>query len=59
MIFDNEEQRGMVLSALMSQPIQGDLAGIVAALPKYLAVVDAVKNATIAEKEKAAIGTAE
>jgi hypothetical protein len=52
MILDSEEQRGIILNALMSQPIQGDLQGIIETLPKFTAVVDAVKNATIEEAKK-------
>ena len=49
MIFDNEEQRQIILNALHSAPIQVDYLGIVQAMPKMIAVVEAVKEATIQE----------
>lgn len=52
MILDNEEQRGIILNALMAQPIQGDFQGIVESLPRFIAVVDAVKAATIEDRDK-------
>ncbi|MGA2160049.1 MAG: hypothetical protein ABSG90_12665 [Dehalococcoidia bacterium] len=51
MVLDSEDQRGLILNALMSQPIQGDYQGIVEMLPKFTAVVEAVKTATIEEKK--------
>jgi hypothetical protein len=47
MVLDNEEQRQIILHALVSQPMQGDYEGIVQYLAKYTHVVEAVKAATI------------
>jgi hypothetical protein len=47
MILDSEEQRQVILQALITQPIHGDYQGIVEALPKYTTVVESVKAATV------------
>ena len=47
MILDSEEQRTVLLHALMSQPIQGDYQGIAQMLPKFTAVVDSVTAAGV------------
>ena len=49
MILDNEEQRNLILNALVNVPIQGDYAGITNILPQFAQVIEAVKNALIGE----------
>lgn len=51
MVLDNEEQRGMILEALRNVNIQGDYEGISRMLPKFTALIDAVKNAEIKVEE--------
>ena len=51
MTLDNEDQRIMLLNALMSVPIQADYAGMCELFPKMQATVEAVKVATIEVKE--------
>jgi hypothetical protein len=53
-IFDNEQQREIILNALMTMPIQGDYQGIAENLPKVAAVVEAVQKADIAEDKQSA-----
>ena len=52
MILDNEEQRGIILNALVNVPIQGDFQGISAMLPKFAATIEAVKEAEIKQPEE-------
>ena len=56
MILDNEEQREFIIKALLSLPIQGDYEGIMQMLPKFTAVIEAVKSATVQEEGKNAGG---
>jgi hypothetical protein len=51
MILDSEEQREIILQAMMEFPIQGDYAGITQQLPRYTAVVEAVKTAPLGESQ--------
>ena len=47
MILDSEDQREIILNALMTMPIQGDYQGIAENLPKVAAVVEAVQTAKV------------
>jgi hypothetical protein len=52
MILDSEQQRGILLEALMNVPIQGTYQGIVETMPKFIALVEAVKTAVIENKKE-------
>ena len=51
MTLDSEEQRTMILNALLTVPIQADYAGMCESLPKMHATIEAVKAATIEVQE--------
>ena len=47
MVLDSEEQRQILLTALLNVRIEGDYAGISQALPKFSATIEAVKQAGV------------
>ena len=47
MKLDSEEQRGLLLNVLQSTTIQGDYRGIKEALPKLIALEEAITTATV------------
>ena len=49
MIFDNEDQRAIILQALLKVPIQADFEGLSDYFPKMQALVEAVKGAKVEE----------
>ena len=52
MILDSEDQRKIILNALMNVPIQGDYQGIVSMMPAFTGVVEAVKQAEVKPQTK-------
>jgi hypothetical protein len=52
MTLDSEEQRTVILQAILSTKIEGDLQGILEAMPKLTEVLDAVKAATVAAQDE-------
>lgn len=51
MIVDSEEQRRIILNALLSAPIQGDYVGISQEMPKITAIIEAVRSAKVEESD--------
>ena len=52
MTLDNEDQRMILMQALMNVTVQTDYKGLCELFPKMQATVEAVKSATIEEKHE-------